>query len=387
MEPDRSKMISLIFLLIVNCIRGFDIDLGGDFTIPPKKDLDGDHILYSKETHEVKTYSFDGMYDTYPVTETPYTYGYNVNMVCKIINSRGTYYAGLEDVYTFQKIPMTYIDGINANFSKILTCFNYHGYSYIIYHIKDGQNFTSIMRGRTTQTFKFPYNIEKFLYDHLNSKLYAFVEGNELYLVNMSMIESFWTEPNYAQKLVEKYRDVSFKKFFTLTDKIPWYFIKDIFVFNDTIYFIEQEYFEDNRLLKLMKKKINETVIYLKDLGSLDKFTFIPFAQISKYYSGNSNHVKLSLNSLAPSIMISMPSSTLKNNFGNMSTVWVIFLYLMDAIFVIILVYLFRYIFSLSKRKIDRIRHFSKNNEEEKELQFIDSDKEFSPYQTVVISN
>ena len=136
-----------------------------------------------------------------------------------------------------------------------------------------------------------------------------------------------------------------------------------------------------------MKKKINETVIYLRDLGSLDKFTFIPFAQISKYYSGNSNHVKLSLNFLAPSIMISMPSSTLKNNFGNMSTVWVIFLYLMDAIFVIILVYLFRYIFSLSKRKIDRIRHFSKNNEEEKELQFIDSDKEFSPYQTVVISN
>ena len=122
-------------------------------------------------------------------------------------------------------------------------------------------------------------------------------------------------------------------------------------------------------------------------MGSLDKFTFIPFAQISKYYSGSSNHVKLSLNSLAPSIMISMPSSTLKNNFGNMPTVWLIFLYLMDAIFVIILVYIFRYIFSLSKRKIDRIRHNSKNNGEEKELQFIDSDKEFSPYQTVVISN
>ena len=380
-------MISLIFLLIVNCIGGFDIDLGGDFTIPPKRDLEGDHLVYSKETHDVKTYSFDGIYDTYPVTDTPYTYGYNINMVCKIINSRGTYYAGLEDVYTFQKVPMTYIEGINANFSKILSCFNYHGYSYIIYQINDGQNFTSIMRGRTSQRFKFPYNIEKFLYDHLNSKLYVFVEGNELYLVNIDVIESFWTEPNYTQKLLEKYRNLSFKNFFKLSDNLSWYLIKDIFVFNETIYFIAEEYFEDKRLLKLMKKDINGTVIYLRDLGSLDKFTFIPFTQISKYYSGNSNHVKLSLNSLAPSILISLPSSTLKNNVENIPTVWLIFLYLMDAIFVIILVYIFKYIYNLSKGKIDRIKQNSKNYEEEKELQFIDTDKEFSPYQTVVISN
>ena len=379
-------MIGLIFFLILNSVQGFDIDLGGDFTLPPKDDLGRDHVLYSKETHEVKTYSFDGMYDTYPVTDTPYTYGYNINMVCKIINSRGTYYAGLEDVYTFQKVPMTYIEGINANFSEILTCFNYHGYSYIIYYIKDGQNFTSIMRGRTTQTFKFPYNIEKILYDHLNSKLYAFVEGNELYLVNMSMIESFWTEKNYAQKLVEKNHDVSFKNFFILKDILSWYFIKDIFVFNDTIYFIEQEYFENNRLLKLMKKNINETAVYLRDLGSLDKFEFIPFSQISKYYSGNNNHVKISLNSLAPSIMISLPSKTLKNNVENMSAAWLLFLYLMDAIFVIIFVYTFKYIYSLSRKKIDRIKHNSKNGID-KELQFIDADKEFSPYQPVIISN
>ena len=379
-------MISFILLTILNCICGFDIDLGGDFTPPPKDDLVGDSVAYLKESHEVKSYSFDGMYDTYPITDTPYTYGYNINMVCKIINSRGTYYAGLEDAYTFQKVPMTYIDGINANFSKILSCFNYHGYSYIIYQINDGQNITSIIRGRTTQRFKFPYNIEKFLYDHFNSKLYALVEGNELFLINMGEIESFWTESNYAQKLLEKYRDASFKNFFTLTDNLSWYFIKDIFVFNDTIYFIEQEYFEDKRILNLMKKSINGTIVHVRDLGSVEKFTFIPFSQISKYYSGNNNHVKLSLNSLAPSIMISLPSTSLKNNIENMSPVWLLFLYLMDAIFVIILVYIFKYIYSLSRKKIDRIKHNSKN-EIDKELQFIDADKEFSPYQPVIISN
>ena len=379
-------MISFILLTILNCICGFDIDLGGDFTPPPKDDLVGDTVAYLKESHEVKSYSFDGMYDTYPITDTPYTYGYNINMVCKIINSRGTYYAGLEDAYTFQKVPMTYIDGINANFSKILSCFNYHGYSYIIYQINDGQNITSIIRGRTTQRFKFPYNIEKFLYDHFNSKLYALVEGNELFLINMGEIESFWTESNYAQKLLEKYRDASFKNFFTLTDNLSWYFIKDIFVFNDTIYFIEQEYFEDKRILNLMKKSINGTIVHVRDLGSVEKFTFIPFSQISKYYSGNNNHVKLSLNSLAPSIMISLPSTSLKSNIENMSPVWLLFLYLMDAIFVIILVYIFKYIYSLSRKKIDRIKHNSKN-EIDTELQFIDADKEFSPYQPVIISN
>ena len=74
-------MISLIFLLFVYCIVGFDIDLNGDFTIPLKKDLDGDHLVYSKETHDVKTYSFDGIYDTYPVTDTPYTYGYGISNI------------------------------------------------------------------------------------------------------------------------------------------------------------------------------------------------------------------------------------------------------------------------------------------------------------------
>ena len=69
-----------------------------------------------------------------------------------------------------------------------------------------------------------------------------------------------------------------------------------------------------------------------------------------------------------------------------MSPVWLLFLYLMDPIFVIILVYIFKYIYSLSRKKIDRIKHNSKN-EIDKELQFIDADKEFSPYQPVIISN
>ena len=63
---------------------------------------------------------------------------------------------------------------------------------------------------------------------------------------------------------------------------------------------------EDKRILNLLKKSINGTIVHVRDLGPVEKFTFILFSQISKYYSGNNNHVKLFLNSHAPSIMISL---------------------------------------------------------------------------------
>ena len=40
----------------------FDIDLGCDLTPASKDDLFGYNLAYSKESYELKSYSFDGMY-------------------------------------------------------------------------------------------------------------------------------------------------------------------------------------------------------------------------------------------------------------------------------------------------------------------------------------
>lgn len=316
---------------------------------------------------------FDEVYEAYQKDDSDYIYGYSVNLVCKIRNLTGTYYAGVEDAYSFQKSTLSKMD-IIKDACNIMACFNYHGYSYIIYKLYDGRDV--ILRGRVGITFKFPVNVKNFLFDHLNSSLYAFTDSSDLYSVNMTMLEAFWTVPNYPQRLAEEHKNISLQSMFTTLADLRWFSVTDVMVFNRTLYYIEEVNWNGQMITRLMKMTIDDDEIsYIEDYGR-KHFNVVPFVQMFKYYSHNS-HVKISLNSLSPTIMVSLPSSSIKSQIPNMSTFWVIILYFLDAIFVLIILYAFKYLYGISLKRINAFR----NDKKKKPID------QSSPYQSVILSN
>ena len=316
---------------------------------------------------------FDGIYEAYQKDDSDYLFGYSINLVCKIRNLTGTYYAGVEDAYSFQKSSLSKMDVMHDAY-KIMACFNYKGYSYIIFKLHDSRDV--IVRGRVAITFKFPYNIKSFLFDHLKASLYAFSNENDLHLVNMTMLESFWDVPNYPQHLAEEHKNTSLQNIFTMVDNLRWFSVKDIIVFNQTLYYIEEGDWNGQIIMRLMKMIVGgDEIVYVDDYEK-ENFTVIPFVQLNKYHSHNS-HVKISLNSLSPTIMVSLPSSSIKSQIENIPMFWVIILYLLDAIFVIIILYVFKYLYGISLKRINSFR-----NGKQKELK-----DQTSPYQSVILSS
>jgi hypothetical protein len=269
---------------------------------------------------------FFNNYHTFPKDDSLGSYGYDISRVCSIRQIDGTNYAGLSDAFTVIKAPYTKLLDYDRD-SQIQNCFNFKSFSYIITR---KNNITSIMRGRLTKSYKLR-NYDKIIFDHLTSRLYAQQDG-AIFEINMTMIENFWLIENYPQKLVQEHHSISLDSLFHFKNRLSGE-IEDLIVFNDTLYFIRAE-LTGRAIYKTLIGEIIEEYV-----SEYDKpyFDFIPFIQISKFYETNSK-IKLNLGSLSPTILISLPSSSIKSK-EEFSTPLIILLYFLDAIFVIIILW------------------------------------------------
>jgi hypothetical protein len=311
-------------------------------------------------------------YHTFPKDDSLGSYGYDISRVCNIRQIDDIYYAGLTDTYTIFKAAYTKLFNFDTE-SQVQNCFNYKSFSYIITR---KNNRTSIMRGRLTKSFKFQ-NYDKLIFDHLASKLYAQQEYN-IFEIDMAMLENFWIIDNYPQRLVQERKNISLDSLFKFRNLL-FGKIEDLMIFNNTLYFIRPE----PRGRAIYKTKVGE--IQEEYVSEYEKpyFDFIPFIQISKYYETNSK-IKLNLGSLSPTIVISLPSSSIKSK-EELPMPLIIALYFLDAIFVIITIWGMKYIFKLSKDKYKKL----KAKDEAIEQADINNDTYLAslPYRDIVISN
>lgn len=304
---------------------------------------------------------FDNDYYAYPKDDSLASFGYDNSRVCTIRKIGSSYYSGLSDAYTVFKTPYTKLQNIIS--SEIYNCFNYKAYSYIFSLIN---NTTTIMRGHLSKNFKFQ-NYNKLIFDHLYSKLYS-IDGNKISEINMTMLENFWLIDNYPQKLLQTMRNISLNHMFVernyLTGKID-----DVTIFNDTAYFI--------RSGKIYKQNIKSK--HEEFISDWDKnfFDVIPFLQITKYYQDNP---KIKFGSISPTIIVSLPSSSIKSK-EELSMPLQIMLYFLDAMFVILTVWVLKHLFKSSKEKYEKFKTTNRNSNIEENISLASL-----PYRDIIVS-
>lgn len=281
--------------------------------------------------------AFDYNYETFIKNNSIAEFGYDMSHVCTIIKISDAWYAGIADAYTIFRAPYTKIQTINP-LSNIQQCFNYRTHSYIISLIG---NSTSIMRGRLTNNFRFP-KYDRIIYDHISAKLYSINENN-ISEVNLSMVENFWTINNYAQKMVKEHRSISLKDLFILRDRVEVNF-SDLIILNNTIYYIKKEV--DN--FGIYKKNINESVQVFVSKINVPLFNFIPFIQIS-------NHGNPKINTAASTIVLTLPSHNIKNK-ENLSIEIAVLWYFLDIFFVILTLWVMKYLYKHTKNKYEDMK-------------------------------
>jgi hypothetical protein len=332
-------------------------------------------LILATKLHDGAKVQFDNQYDVYAKNDEGLSFGYNANQVCLIRKLGDDYYVGIEDAYSIFKTPIMRLRYLESN-STVKTCFNYNGYSYIISEYK---NITVIMRGRSMQTFKFPL-FDKYLFDHLAMKLYCYNSRiGELWEVSLPDIEAFWTIDNYAQKLVKSRHSISLRDFFALRKRIVS--VLDIMVFNNTVYFTRQ--YQNNSIIAYKSHLKSHTE---QSIGPTDypKFQFIPYLQISKYYQNYTNSkIKWALNPSLPTIVLSLPSSTIITEQTPVSML--VGLYFLDALFVILTVWGLKYLYKFTRQRF-------KENKKDNEISYQEIiDKDISqvslPYKQIVVTS
>lgn len=275
---------------------------------------------------------FDKIYDIYPKDDSNAAFGYNFNQVCRLRLFGDVYYMGLEEAYGILKTPLTRLQHVKKD-SEIHNCFNWHGYSYIMF---GANNRTHIMRGRTINSFKFP-EYDKLLYDHLSSKLYAFQNiSGQITEFNLVSLENFWLYENYAQKLIRERHSVSLSDFLIQRVQLN-HSISDIMIYNNTVYYITAS-------KQINKMNINDKLEEFVMSTNRSKFDFIPFAQFSRIYQNSPESlIKLSSN---PEILVPLPSSNIKHDGTSLPLIFA--LYFLDASFIILTLLLLRYLYNKS---------------------------------------
>lgn len=318
----------------------------------------------------------DGKY-AYPKDDSLAVFPFDRSHVCKIrmASESGTYYASLENVYNI--IDRTPLFGINTadGEENFLACFKYKQYSYVVYS-NVNTSLTTIMRGHLSLTLRFPFKLDFLCYDQILSSLYAIAE-NQLFKVDLNALELLWTIqtiPSHQQ----------LESLFTPTG-IHWLInnddddddgnvrnsaanhqpntISDCIIANKTLF-----YYEQNRLY-LYRTEIRlhpennffpTTIVPIK--SHLPKISFLLFENpmLAVNYStgsigleGESNGDN---NSPLINIKIPLPSETLdsiikpKNSSANDNEqnvqieviMWRTFLYCLDLIVILIILYFLR---------------------------------------------
>lgn len=334
------------------------------------------------------TYSpfFDSVYYAFPKDNSEKTFGYDQGSVCKIRKYANQQYAKLEGAFDlFQQTALTRLDALDIDnrdgSNEVTACLNYKGNSYLFY-IRGGngndidQNKTAqIMRGNLLRTFTFPIRMDRLSYDHYRSRLYVFAD-NALYRMNMTLLDSFWTDPLFSQQqLIRKERNVTMWKFFLLPpirrfgggDGDVGHQITDLIVFNDTLYYFTtagslwKEYIGSPTTTRAI-------MIATDSDNKNNKFNIIPFVFIfsQQFESPSDDGIMATLTSNSPShirisglpnagnaLFFPLPSaSVIQGRSGgggtdrlserNNGIQWIILLYVLDAIFVFLLVCIFR---------------------------------------------
>lgn len=180
----------------------------------------------------------------------------------------------------------------HPNSIKLITCFKYSAYSYIIYKNIE-KNETVIIRGNNAKTFK-GLKFDKIMFDSIEKKLYL-LHYNQLYNIEIGYLENIWKNSSWSQYGVIKMNFVASIKSGTT----------DLFIINNYIFYI----FES----KIYKFKIysqNEEE-FVTDTNSL-KFNYLLFKAENKI------------------------------NIGGNTQFWLTMLYIIDVLIILACIYIFK---------------------------------------------
>jgi hypothetical protein len=206
--------------------------------------------------------TFDGLY-SYPV-DSCYSYGFDLNRVCRLTKNNGDYFADVVEVKSrIKSCPSKYLTNTKDKIEP-LNCLFYNGYSFIFYRIGSNIN---IIKGYYGKTFKNTMGIVGIYFDHAINKLYGLNDKGKFLLIDLEILSNYWDQ---TDKLDFKETNFIFKN------------ITDLMIFNNTIYFIKDFY--------CFKQSVfNENVDYM-GYHNGDKFDMVifPLVNLDNYKTGNS---------------------------------------------------------------------------------------------------
>jgi hypothetical protein len=258
--------------------------------------------------------SFD---DFHKNTATQFPYARN--LICELRIHDNWYYASVVDGYSFQRSQT--VNVWPAYHRNVLACFQYEGYSYLIFYNKQ-TNGTEILRNQKTKNFQLPKG--KFIFDNFDQTLY-FLDQRSLYQINLEWLEKNFVSTNASTEILDK-KIIDFQED-----------IIDIQIANSEIIYTNA----NNRLIS---RKLNGKYISVSSING-HKLPFIRLERIKR----DSNYETLRLS--VPPFTLAIPKSPMILEETNEKVFWLISLYIIDIVFFIILLYI-----------IKCTRKFSKNS-------------------------
>ena len=214
-------------------------------------------------------------YELYPKTSKSSInlYAYNLNKVCRISNKAYCFYGTIEDPYSFIKSGDNLLF-FGSNYTKILNCLNFKGYSYIFFKNNDYPFSIHVIKNRLEKTLDLEINIQNLYFDHFTSNLIAISDRNLVYNVNMHLLEKMWSSDTNKINFT-----INSSLLTSLNLHIPDY--KDFIIFNSTTFFISGN---ENSLYSL--EKTSSTFISRKIVNSYKSpnFLYIPFPHFQQLF-------------------------------------------------------------------------------------------------------
>lgn len=265
--------------------------------------------LFEGETLIDQNNSFDHQYLIHSKCNRPMIFPYNNRAVCILTqNSKinGQYQIQLESAYTFHTSAPRIMELTPLADSIFHACFEYDHHSFLIYQ-NGGNNETHIIRSGNEKVFKFFDKYERFIFDHIQSRLYIQIDDQWLYRLNLDkLVSKFWSPSiqwgsKNARILLEPITQLSSNC------------CQDVMIANGVLYWIEEDSIY-RRHLHLKQERI-----FVSKIGA-KIFSFIPFPH-------------------AKDKDIPVLLSTTKNNFHNCIA---IYLAIIKACVIALLVWLYR---------------------------------------------
>lgn len=217
---------------------------------------------------------FDSIYSTISKNSAnEKIFGYDENNICFVQVTNRNIIAYTQNWQTFERTSDSLFEiSRHPNQIKIINCFKFNRYSYIIYKYKDNNEIVMIKGKNNGKTLEISFDDIK--YDYLSKKLYL-INNSMIYDIEMNDFENIWKSTNKAS---DGYLKINL---ITTIDKT----ISDFLIIEDAIYIIK-----DN---KIFKKKIEEKDYNFVTTTNSLHFNYIFYKPNSDYNLGNSTNVYL----------------------------------------------------------------------------------------------